>query len=147
MVYLLSSHNPLISDLGYFFTRDFFKSFLVCKDLFICKDLFLILTAIDLKSPQNSKIFRPQSLATLHTLRFRLPLFLLPMRLIIHKSDESSSVSSCNTSDHLVTPWTFPKCTLIISRIQRSYTLNSFWLATQRLPCESYFVRRSQTVI
>ena len=45
-IWILYSHNPLISDLGYFVTRDFFKSFLVCKDLFICKDLFLILTAI-----------------------------------------------------------------------------------------------------
>ena len=44
-IWILYSHNPLISDLGYFVTRDFFKSFLVCKDLFICKDLFLILTA------------------------------------------------------------------------------------------------------
>ena len=42
-IWILYSHNPLISDLGYFVTRDFFKSFLVCKDLFICKDLFLIL--------------------------------------------------------------------------------------------------------
>ena len=39
-IWILYSHNPLISDLGYFVTRDFFKSFLVCKDLFICKDLF-----------------------------------------------------------------------------------------------------------
>ena len=44
-IWILYSHNPLISDLGYFVTRDFFKSFLGCKDLFICKDLFLILTA------------------------------------------------------------------------------------------------------
>ena len=27
---LLSSHNPLISDLGYLVTRDFFNSFLNC---------------------------------------------------------------------------------------------------------------------
>ena len=44
-IWILYSHNPLISDLGYFITRDFFKSFLVCKDPFNCKDPFLILTA------------------------------------------------------------------------------------------------------
>ena len=35
----ISSHNPLISDLGYLITRDLFNSFLVCKNLFICKNL------------------------------------------------------------------------------------------------------------
>ena len=41
-IWILYSHNPLISDLGYLVTRDFFKSFLGCKNLFICKNLFLI---------------------------------------------------------------------------------------------------------
>ena len=45
-IWILYSHNPLISDLGYFVTRDFFKSFLGCKDLFICKDLWFWLQEI-----------------------------------------------------------------------------------------------------
>ena len=41
-LWILSSHNPLISDLVYFLTRDFFRSFLVCKDLFLILTGYLL---------------------------------------------------------------------------------------------------------
>ena len=68
---ILSSHNPLISDLGYFVTKDLFKSFLVCKDLFNCKDLFLILTASARSSTSYATVAR--SSATVSPYRRNCP--------------------------------------------------------------------------